>query len=80
VKITADSPCSGTWNYPATATNANGTLKFPGLPYGTYDICADNGARKNTKTNVANNSRNGTAVLDLDVNVSKSGSSGGTCP
>jgi Tfp pilus assembly protein PilV len=78
VKITAVSPCTGTWNYPAaTATNANGTLKFPGLPYGTYNVCVDNGTRKYTATNVANKARAGTAVLNLDVN--GSGSSGGTC-
>jgi hypothetical protein len=78
VKITAVSPCTGTWDYPAaTATNANGTLKFPGLPYGTYNVCVDNGTRKFTQTNVANNARAGTAVLNLDVNGSSS--SGGTC-
>jgi Tfp pilus assembly protein PilV len=78
VKITAVSPCSGTWNYVAgTDTNPNGTLRFPGLPYGTYNVCVDNGSRKFTATNVANKSRAGTAVLDLDVNTS--GSSGGTC-
>jgi hypothetical protein len=82
VKITAVSPCTGTWNYVAgTDTNANGTLKFPGLPYGTYNICADNvaGNRKNTKNNVANTLRGGTAVIDMDVKSGASGSSSGVC-
>jgi Tfp pilus assembly protein PilV len=80
VKITAVSPCSGTWNYVAgTDTNANGTLKFPGLPYGTYNVCADNvaGNRKISVANVANTARGGTAVIDMDV--SGTGSSSGVC-
>jgi type II secretory pathway pseudopilin PulG len=80
VKITAVSPCTGTWDYVAgTDTNANGTLKFPGLPYGTYNVCVDNvaGNRQVTKSNVPNTSRGGTAVLDMDV--SGTGSTTGTC-
>jgi Tfp pilus assembly protein PilV len=79
VKITAVSPCTGTWDYAsATDTNANGTLKFPGLPYGTYNICVDNGSRKVSKSNVLNTSRGGTTVQDMDV-VTGTGSSTGTC-
>jgi Tfp pilus assembly protein PilV len=44
VKITATSSgCSGTWTFVATDLNAQGNLKFPGLPYGSYSVCADNG-------------------------------------
>ena len=80
VKITAVSPCTGTWNYASgTDTLANGTLKFPGLPYGTYNVCADNvaGNRKVTLSNVANTASGGTAVLNMDV--SGTGSSSGVC-
>lgn len=82
VKITAVSPCTGTWNYVAgTDTNANGTLKFPGLPYGTYNVCADNvaGNRKFTKNNVANTVRGGTAVIDIDVGTTNASSTTGVC-
>jgi type II secretory pathway pseudopilin PulG len=83
VKITAVTPCTGTWDYPAaTDTNSDGTLKFPGLPYGTYSVCVDNGSRRFPKVlgtyTVANKDRDGTALLDMDVN-SATNSTTGTC-
>ncbi|MSO42349.1 MAG: hypothetical protein EXQ70_10735 [Solirubrobacterales bacterium] len=41
------------------ATNASGGLADPGLPYGTYDVCADDGVKRTTLTSVA--------VQDLSV-------------
>jgi Tfp pilus assembly protein PilV len=60
------------------ATNATGNLADPGLPYSAYDICADNGTRRQTASNVA--------VKDLAVGtslamyLSGTGSVAGTCP
>jgi type II secretory pathway pseudopilin PulG len=65
VKITATgSGCSGTWTY---KTNAAGNLDFPGLPYGTYTVCADDGTRKFQLTGVLNKASTGTAVQQLPV-------------
>lgn len=46
VKITpTSSGCTGAapWTFTAADLNAQGNLKFPGLPYGSYTLCADNG-------------------------------------
>ena len=34
-------------------TNATGNLADPGLPWSTYDVCVDDGIRRQTATNVA---------------------------
>jgi hypothetical protein len=40
----------------------------PGMPYGTYDVCADNGlVRSATRTNVQNWARGGTANFNLTL-------------
>jgi Tfp pilus assembly protein PilV len=39
----ASSGCTGTWAFAASDLNAAGNLKFPGFPYGSYSVCADDG-------------------------------------
>jgi Tfp pilus assembly protein PilV len=50
VKITATSSgCTSparVWTYVASDLRPDGNLKFPGLPYGSYTVCADNSTRK----------------------------------
>jgi hypothetical protein len=58
-------------------TNSQGVLADPGLPYGTYDICADINNRRATVSNVQNNNPNGTAQIPVSI---QSGSQTGTCP
>jgi Tfp pilus assembly protein PilV len=46
IKITpTSSGCTSTapWIFAPADLNAQGNLKFPGLPYGSYTVCADNG-------------------------------------
>jgi hypothetical protein len=58
-------------------TNALGRLSDPGMPYSRYDVCADNGIRRVTQSNV-----NVKTVGGANVNLYlTSGSSRfGTCP
>lgn len=59
-------------------TNASGMLADPGLPFSSYDICVDNGTRRQTQANVAvNNLQVGTAVT---LYLTGTGSVAGTCP
>jgi len=59
-----DTACGNNPDYPPTVSNPStsvtGALAFPGLPYGTYTICVDNGtsggAVHDTVTGVANTS------------------------
>ncbi|HEV7460627.1 MAG TPA: hypothetical protein VGN78_08825 [Solirubrobacteraceae bacterium] len=57
-------------------TDATGAAPNPGLPYGTYNLCADSAGKMATATNVQNDNPNGTALITLKP------SSGvtGTCP
>jgi Tfp pilus assembly protein PilV len=58
-------------------TNGSGALPDPGLPYGTYTVCADNGVRRRTHTNVV--VKNATTGTSLTIFLSSSGSSTGVC-
>ena len=59
-----DTACGNNPDYPPTVSNPStsvtGALAFPGLPYGTYTVCVDNGtsggAVHDTVTGVANTS------------------------
>jgi Tfp pilus assembly protein PilV len=59
-------------------TNASGILDDPGLPYGTYDVCADDGTRRVRLAAVDNASLPGTNQITL--NVPTSGGTGLKCP
>jgi Tfp pilus assembly protein PilV len=58
-------------------TNSSGALPDPGLPYGTYTVCADNGVRRRTQTNVV--VKSATTGTSLTIYLSGSGSSTGVC-
>jgi hypothetical protein len=53
VRFTDTSTGCGNWARSNT-TNASGQLPDPGLPYGTYTVCASNGARRVQTTALAN--------------------------
>jgi hypothetical protein len=57
-------------------TDATGAAPNPGLPYGTYNLCADSAGKMATAANVQNDNPNGTVLITLKP------SSGvtGTCP
>ncbi len=57
-------------------TNASGLAPDPGLPYGTYNLCADSGGRMVTVSNVQNDNPNGTALITMKP----SSGATGTCP
>jgi hypothetical protein len=81
-KVTArDAGCNVTRTL-ATSTNTNGQVPTAGnigLPYGTYDVCAQNsaGTDKRTVTGVGLTSA-GTTGTTLDVFLG--GQPAGTCP
>ena len=56
--------CAGVLTF---ATNAAGVLPAPGVPYGAYDVCADDGTRRAVVQNVFNTDPNGTAPVALNV-------------
>ena len=80
IKATS-SGCTGSWLFAATDLNAQGNLKFPGLPYGSYSVCADNGggasSRKFTVSPANNFLRGGTALINVPVPTS--GATGAQC-
>ena len=80
IKATS-SGCTGSWLFAATDLNAQGNLKFPGLPYGSYSVCADNGggasSRKFTVSPANNFLRAGTALINVPVPTS--GATGAQC-
>ena len=62
-------------------TRSDGYLPDPGLPFGSYTLCAEYNSRKRTVTTPINNTDpNGTAVLTLDVPTSGSSACGDTSP
>lgn len=59
-------------------TDVNGGLGDPGLPWSTYDVCVDDGVRRQTAEKVTvKDLLNGTA---LSIYMTGAGSSLGTCP
>ena len=66
--------CGGTVDLgPTTAT---GVAPDPGLPYGTYNLCADSGGKMVTVNNVNNDNPNGTALITMKPSAGVTG----TCP
>ena len=63
------------------STNSSGALADPGLPWSQYDICVDNGTRKQLINNVVvqNLANAGTAVT-VYLGTSATGITTGTCP
>jgi hypothetical protein len=61
-----DRTCGGNVTV-ANATNVAGRLRNPGMPYGVYDVCADNGVLSATRNNVQNTARAGTAAFNLNL-------------
>lgn len=59
------------------ATDSSGHLVDPGLPWSTYEICADNGSRREKATVSVENLSAGTT---LNMYLSSGSSSSGTCP
>jgi Tfp pilus assembly protein PilV len=58
-------------------TNGSGALSDPGLPWGTYTVCADNGVRRRTHTNIV--VKNATTGTPLTIYLNSFGSSSGVC-
>ena len=56
--------CTEAWTQ---STNAQGKLPSPGMPYGTFTACADDGVRSVTRLNIANTNPAGTASVPLVV-------------
>lgn len=67
--------CTGTY---ATRTDATGRPIDPGVPYGTYDVCVDNGTKSTTITGVDAKTPAGTAPLTFTINGNGNGL--GPCP
>lgn len=78
VNTTSTPGCAGVYTF---TTNSNGQIDDPGLPYGTYDLCAQaniGGTTRRVRVSaVANTSPTGTALTRLAVPVSGTASS---CP
>jgi Tfp pilus assembly protein PilV len=73
-----DPPGSGTAFRRTFNTNVDGRLPDPGLPYSVYDVCADDGTRQSTLTDVA--VQDPDAGTARDIFLQGSASSPGTCP
>jgi hypothetical protein len=48
-------------------TDTHGELSDPGIPFGTYTVCADDGFHKKTVTGVANADPDGTATIPIAI-------------
>ncbi|MEA2232646.1 MAG: hypothetical protein QOD83_2462 [Solirubrobacteraceae bacterium] len=48
-------------------TGAGGALVQPGMPFGTYSVCADDGVRRVTAPDVDNTSPDGTLAIALEL-------------
>jgi hypothetical protein len=63
------------------ATNASGALADPGLPWSQYDVCVDNGTKKQLVNNlVVQNLANAGTALTVYLGASAAGVQSGTCP
>jgi Tfp pilus assembly protein PilV len=75
----SDKNCTPTTPFKRTlTTNSSGQLPDRGLPWSTYDVCADNGTRRMSVTNV--NVKDLTNGTTLDLYLSGTGSVTGVCP
>lgn len=60
-----DASCTS--RYPAQLTNAAGALPAPGYPFGSYTICADDGAGRRGTTTIQNTNPLGTAATTVTL-------------
>jgi hypothetical protein len=77
-----DSACNNNEDYPPeqVPTATGGALQYPGLPYGTYTVCVDNGSIKDVIAGVQNFNYGATGnVVNADLWSGASGESSGTC-
>ena len=78
-----DSGCGGE-DYPPTQipTATQGALQSPGLPYGNYSVCADDGTNHNigTPATVANTNFLAGNTVDIYLAYGSANLSSGTCP
>jgi hypothetical protein len=78
-----DSGCGGE-DYPPTQipTATQGALQSPGLPYGNYSVCADDGTNHNagTPTTVANTNFLAGTPVDVYLAYGSANLASGTCP
>jgi Tfp pilus assembly protein PilV len=79
VKFTSKTPNCATFSVVRTTIAAGKLADTDGaLPYGFYDVCVDNGTRRNTLANVANTAKAGTPTNTINITGS-SPSQNGTC-
>ena len=65
-------------SFAKVTTNAQGALPNPGYPFGNYNVCADDGTRRVTVSNVQNGSPAGTSSVPIVIPTA--GGTLGTCP
>ena len=58
--------------------NASAKLTYPGLPYGDYQVCADDGSKRIVSGTIQNRAAAGTALQTLTI--PPSGGTSGACP
>ena len=58
--------------------NASAKLTYPGLPYGDYQVCADDGSKRIVSGTIQNRAAAGTALQTLTIPTS--GGTSGACP
>ena len=77
-----DTGCGNNEDYPPSATTPNlttGALANPGLPYGDYTVCVDNGTNHVTVTGVTNTSFTGSNYVTAPILSSQTGYGTGKC-
>jgi Tfp pilus assembly protein PilV len=77
-----DTGCGNNEDYPPSATTPNlttGALANPGLPYGHYTVCVDNGTNHDTVTGVTNTSFTGSNYVTAPILSSQTGYGTGKC-
>jgi hypothetical protein len=77
VRITPMSAGCGTVFGAAGLLTAQGQLINPGLPYGDYQVCADDGTRKVVSATIQDRAPGGTATVPLAIPTT---GAAGTCP
>lgn len=77
VRITPMSSGCGSTFGGSGLLNGQAKLTYPGLPYGDYQVCADDGTRRIISSTIQNRSPAGTSLQTL--NIPTSGATG-TCP
>ncbi len=73
VRITPATPGCGSTFGGTGLVNSNGNLIQPGMPYGDYNVCADDGSRRvSTSTAIQNRAPGGTGLVTLTIPTSGS--------